>query len=98
MCDSRNLIDIAANLVLGLDTGVVGICALLRSSRSARAPETHVLVVSNGLFGESAKDLVLLVAEALYPALHVVEHLTLDLGVAVVEFRMESVYTWPLGQ
>ena len=34
---------------------------------------------------------MLLPAEALHPAVHVVQHLALDLGVAVVELRMEAI-------
>ena len=52
------------------------------------ASETDVLVVPDGLLGQSAERLMLLSAKALYPAVHVVQHLALDLGVAVVELRV----------
>ena len=48
-------------------------------------------MVPDGLFGQSADDFVLLVSEALDPSLHVLEHLTLDLAVGVVEVGVEPI-------
>lgn len=77
--------------MLSLDARVVRVA--LRGAAAAAAAgggEADVLVVAHGLLGETAEHLVLLSAEALHPAVHVLEHLALDLGVAVVEVRVEA--------
>lgn len=87
-----HLVEIATNLVLRLYARVLGIslrCVVVGTT-AGRGGETDVLVVAHGLLGEAAEHLVLLSAEALNPALHVLEHLSLDVGVAVVEVGVEA--------
>lgn len=90
-----HLVDVSAELVLGLHSCVVRI-SLWRASTTAaaaapaRGGEANVLVIPHGLFGEAAEHLMLLPCEFLYPAVHVLKHLALYLGVAVVKVRVET--------
>lgn len=88
LLDARDLVGVALDLVLGLDAGVLRLRTV--SGSALRASQTDVLVVPDGLLGKPADDLVLLVAEAVNPAVHVLEHLTLDLAARVVEVRVEA--------
>jgi len=49
-----------------------------------------VTVVADSVLGEAVEGVVLCVAVAVDPGAHVLEHLALDLGVAVVEVGVES--------
>lgn len=84
--DSRNVV---LNVMLRLDTLIVSICALSFWDASLTT-QPNVLVSSNLIFGKSTDDLVLFLPETVYPTLHVLHHLSLYLGVRVVEIRMES--------
>ena len=47
-------------------------------------------MVADSVLGEAVEGVVLCVAVAVDPGAHVLEHLALDLGVAVVEVGVES--------
>ncbi len=89
--------NVATELALRLDASVLRVIALLRSRGSTGAPETRVLVVPYCLLGQSAENIVLFAAQTLYPAMHIVKHLPLDLRVAVMEFRVKAVTCIPGG-
>lgn len=89
---ARHLVEIAPDLMLRLYTRVLGISlrGVVVGTTAWRGGEADVLMVAHGLLGEAAEHLVLLPTEALDPALHVLEHLSLDVGVAVVEVGVEA--------
>lgn len=86
--DNWDLANVALDIMLDF------VCCIRRVTtfgcRDATLPcESDILVVSHRVLGQAVENLVLTMTQALYPFLHIIHHLALDLGVTVVEVRVE---------
>jgi hypothetical protein len=90
---ARNAVESSLNIAL--DAGLHLVSLRLRvtavcGGRSAFASQADVGVIADSLLREALENLVLLGSEALNPLRHDFQHLSLDLGVRVMEVRMEA--------
>jgi hypothetical protein len=83
------LIDVALNIVLGLNACVEG-SGSLSFSFPTFAAETDVLVVPDSLLVQAADDSVLVPTKRLHPIPHALHHLSLYLRLRAVEIRVET--------
>lgn len=75
--------------MLELDTLVHGI-GTFRSRCPTGTSNTGILVVAHRVFGKTTEGLLLMLPCSLDPSTHVVHHLFLNLGIVVIEVRMEE--------